>query len=141
MLTLAEIDNSIVSKTCPRSYLKLHLELQAQEKTMLDLAKAIDTNMLPKKIKMAYDKLVRDFKRKTHVEIVLTARAVWKNEKKVWAGGVQYYTTVDGENLPKENFARPLWTTEIKLAPELKKMGVKLVNYTGTITVGDNWKW
>ncbi len=132
-MLITVIDNEVVATTCGRTFLKFNFLIRSQGYTLDTFAATVDN--APKEIqpkeKKAYDRLVKEFKKKTGLEIKLTKKYSHDQDRRYSYGqNRDVYRSITNEVLPKESFNRPLWITPLKLAPELKRVKAKLIIVT-----------
>ncbi len=119
------IDNEVVAKTCARTFMRFNLEIRSRGYTLDSFATARDKT--PGEIRLedkrAYQRLVKEFKKKTGLSIQLTKKHSYDPSKRVGYMQVKNpYTSIEGEEIQNETFNIPLWITPLKLAPELKRV-------------------
>ncbi len=138
-MLITVIDNEMVAKVCSRTYLKFHLTIRKEDKTIKDFANSMDDDSKDLSLydkasietRRAYRRLQKEFKKKTGVEIQLTGKFSYDHSRAYGYGQSRdKYRSITNEILPKESFNKPLWVTPLKLAPDLKKIGAKPVLVT-----------
>ncbi len=127
------IDNEMVATTCSRTFLKFNFLIRSRGYTLDTFAASLDQT--PKEIrreeKSAYSRLVREFKKKTGLDIELTKKYSYDSDRRYGFGQPNNpYKSIDGTAISKESLNRPLWITPLKIAPELKRVKAKLIIVT-----------
>ncbi len=126
-MLLTIIDNEVVAKKCGHTFMKLNFTFRETGKNFKEFAESIDDDSLTPTEQKVYNRLRREFKKKTGIEVRLTANFSQVSKKQhSWTKPTNTFSDVDGFGLPDENYQKPLWITEVKLAPALRKIKAKL---------------
>ncbi len=124
------IDHEVVATTCSRTFLKFNFLIRSQGYTLDTFATSLDQTpkeMQPKEIR-SYSRLVREFKKKTGLDIELTKKYSYDSDRRYSFGqSSNPYKSIDGRIIQKESLNRPLWITPLKLAPELRRIKASMV--------------
>ncbi len=128
-MLLTMIDNEMVAKTCSRTFMKFNLDIRSQGYTMDSFAEALDNkNSVEKK---AYQKLVKEFKKKTGLQIRLTleysCRRGRVSSSQTYNFATARYTNPQDEEISWQSMNKPLWITPLKLAPELRRAKARVI--------------
>ena len=143
-MVIAYVDNDDIARTCPREYLKFQLMLAQNGLTLEEYALILDQikagALSPerkedlKKYKVvdeAYTRLRRKAERRKNINLNLTIEGTFSKSNPSSNGFYRpkpnIYKDINNNPVPNESMAKPIWMTQLKLAPHLKKENVKVV--------------
>ncbi len=128
-MIITVIDNEIIAKTCSRTFMKFNLSFKQNDRTFDDFATTLWDNwkVVPKNEFKAYQKLIREFKKKTGIEVKLSKTHSYNAQPTYYLSPKDRYKNSSGEVQENMKFNKPLWITELKLAPELNRLKATVI--------------
>lgn len=130
--TVVIIDNEVIAKKCPSKFMKFTLSFRKDGVSFKEVAENIEIDDMTVDVRKTYGKLRREFKNKTGINIKLTTEYSYTGNVKYGYGRPSnIYDAPDGKVITNASMAIPLWVTELKLAPELRKLKAKTIIYKG----------
>ena len=136
-MTKALLFNTKVAQELPGQYMKLTLALTKEGWNLDKLAAYMDKNRsndvwiyfnIPEEILKVYLRLTRSFKRKYKTEIYLSGCMQEDAQKRNFGYSIRYTDVVRDNEIPLETMQQPVWVVAFKLAPEMRKLGVQVIN-------------
>ena len=130
-MVIAYLENEEIARACAREYFRFHSELIRSGITLTEYAAMVDRGINPDttlEINRAYLRLKKKAEKKKKIKLDLTIQGTYdKDETRSWMSRRVTFKDLNGKNIPKESMAKPIWKTELQLAPQLRKEGVKVV--------------